>query len=101
MTIHTQALLAAAAAVSNGATVQSNVAPFSVGMTALASVTMNGFNGTAKIQSSEDGTTWADTETIVGAVSDRTEMIPVKLGSYVRAIVSAYTAGSVSVLLQG
>ncbi len=83
------------------ASVKMMTSPFAEGREVAYVINCDGFNGTVKIQSSDDDTVWADVVTVTEAVSDRSHMEQVELSRYMRANVTAYTAGNVDVQLLG
>jgi hypothetical protein len=94
-------LMAATAAVENGATIQTNVTPFLIGQTVIARIEPTAFTGTIKLQTSEDGTTWSDHSTHAFAgTSDAAKTTVVKLAQYIRGITTVFTAGVCDVALE-
>ena len=78
-----------------------NKMPFGEGAEAVVSFELEGFNGTAKLQSSDDDVTYADVVTVTEAVSSRTKQAQVTLKKYMRLNVTAWTAGDVTCNLLG
>ncbi len=73
--------------------------PFVVGRSVAYQVNCDGFNGTAIIQSSPDNTTWTDVVTITETGSDRSLTGSIALKDYMRARVTARTAGEIDIHL--
>jgi hypothetical protein len=94
-------LLVDAATVADGAALECRTSPFDEGKNAVMLVHSAAFNGTVKLQSSDNGTTWADVETVTEAATDRGVAKSVTLKRYMRGSVTARTGGAVSMHLMG
>lgn len=76
------------------AAVEMTTYPFMEGRDVEYEVNCDGFNGTAKIQGSNDGgSSWTDLVTVTEAVSDRSVIGTVTLSRLMRWNCTAYTAG--------
>ena len=95
-------LIGTAASVAAGSTVTNDTSPFMAGQEVLvcAHALTGAFTGSAKLQDSSDGTTWAD---IAGAVAadNGTEYFNITLKKYIRINTTAYTSGGVSFTMLG
>lgn len=90
--------LAAVAAVAGQ---QMNTSPFIAGRSVAAVITVSpDFNGTIKLQSSDDNTTFADVASVAGS-NKESLTVEVELKEYMRANVTAFTAGTASIQLIG
>lgn len=90
----------AKAAVAAGTAQQMTDTPFLPGREAIARITVSpNFNGTYKIQGSDDGTTYSDLLTVTGANQPGKE-VQVSLKKYMRDNMTAFTAGSASAYLE-
>ena len=89
----------AAAAASTG--VEMNVTPYIEGKEVVGSIDLNGFHGTVKIQSSDDDSTYADVLTVTTAApASFSKEATMTLKKYMRANVTAFTAGACDVNLK-
>lgn len=80
-------------AVENLASQKMLTSPFIEGRTVQYVVDCDAWNGTAKLQSSDDDSTWADEATITESGSSRTIRGTVTLKRYMRWMASSVTAG--------
>jgi len=80
-------------AVENLASQEMNVSPFMEGRTVQYVVDCDAWNGTAKLQSSDDDSNWSDEVTVTESGSDRTIRGNVTLAKYMRWMASARTGG--------
>ncbi len=79
--------------------VEMTTSPFLPHRSAVAKLNVSSnFNGTVKIQGSDDGTTYTDLLTVTGTTQPNKEA-QVTLKKYMRANVTAYTAGSANAYL--
>lgn len=88
--------------VAAGATVTNDTSPFAAGMRVLVMAHSKGaaFSGSAKLQESDDGTTWSD---IAGAVAADAgvDFFNITLKKFIRINTTAFTSGSISFSLLG
>lgn len=95
-------LIGTAASVAAGSTITNDTSPFMEGQEVLvcAHALTGAFVGSAKLEDSSDGTTWAD---IAGAVAADAgvKFFNITLKKYIRINCTAYTSGGVSFTMIG
>jgi hypothetical protein len=92
-----QKITAVLSSAANGATINTAEAGFLPGMQVVADIFVpaGAFVGTAKWQTSVDGSTWADAGSSFASTGDGFNTQTLTLAQYIRLVVSAYTSGSV------
>ena len=95
-------LIGTAGSVATGSTVTNDTSPFMAGQEVLvcAHALTGAFTGSAKLQESDDDTTWADISGAVAADAG-VDFFNITLKKYIRINTTAYTSGGVSFTMLG
>lgn len=95
-------LIGTAGSVAAGSTITNNTSPFMEGasVVVMAHALTGAFTGSAKLQESDDGTTWSDISGAVAADAG-VDFFQITLKKYIRINCTAYTSGGVSFTMLG